>query len=126
MDAFREKRSLASRFMVPPADRYPDPYDVTVLRYWDGAVWTGYTAPRLAPQPTSAQPTDAVAPVPARAAETVTVTMSEVTTSVTDRLRGLVAVRRTTKADWTRQGDGVPSLQDIVVTLRREAPRHPL
>jgi hypothetical protein len=25
-----------------PADWYPDPQQPTRLRYWDGAVWTGY------------------------------------------------------------------------------------
>lgn len=29
---------------LPPANWYPDPYDPTLLRYWDGTAWTGHTA----------------------------------------------------------------------------------
>lgn len=35
--------------MSEPSGWYDDPEDPTLLRYWDGVVWTDHTAPRISP-----------------------------------------------------------------------------
>ncbi len=41
---------------LPPAGWYQDPASGVALRYWDGAAWTGHTAPRPTSGTTTARP----------------------------------------------------------------------
>lgn len=48
---------MSSDGPAAPAGWYPDPQRVGQLRYWDGFVWSGHTAPEGAPPPTAGQTT---------------------------------------------------------------------
>jgi hypothetical protein len=53
---------------TPPAGWFPDPEDPTLLRYWDGSIWTDQRFARpttlaMAAQPDAAQPPIAVPPL---------------------------------------------------------------
>lgn len=41
-----QRRGRTTALSAPAAGWLPDPTDATLLRYWDGAQWTGQTAKR--------------------------------------------------------------------------------
>ncbi len=111
--------------MLPPADWYQDPYNSSMLRYWDGSNWTGYAAPRVAPDEKSATATDNddTGTTPA-----VGVAMVRVTEGArfVGRLRSLVGRPAPAKQQVVEQSDNIPTLAEIVESFQREEPRHPL